>query len=98
MTLKGKSKRKAVALKYIEGTEAPMILAKGEGRTASLILEEAEKNGIPVTEDKVLVDMLGLSEAGSYVPENTWQALAVIFSYILNQKTSENPGDSGNEY
>ena len=28
-------KKKAVALKYIEGTEAPMILAKGEGRTAS---------------------------------------------------------------
>ena len=36
-------KKKAVALKYIEGTEAPMILAKGEGRTASLMLEEAEK-------------------------------------------------------
>ena len=48
------------------------------------MLEEAEKNGIPVTEDKVLVDMLGLSSAGDLVPENTWKALAVIFSFILS--------------
>ena len=85
------SKRKAVALKYIEGTQAPVILAKGEGRKAEIMLEEAEKNAIPVTEDKVLVDMLGLSSAGDLVPENTWQALAVIFSFILSdQKRGEN--------
>ena len=84
------SKRKAVALKYIEGTQAPVILAKGEGRKAEIILEEAEKNAILVTEDKVLVDMLGLSSAGDLVPENTWQALAVIFSFILSdQKKGE---------
>ena len=84
------SKRKAVALKYIEGTQAPVILVKGEGRKAEIILEEAEKNAIPVTEDKVLVDMLGLSSAGDLVPENTWQALAVIFSFILSdQKKGE---------
>jgi len=80
------SKRKAVALKYIEGTQAPVILAKGEGRKAEIMLEEAEKNAIPVTEDKVLVDMLGLSSAGDLVPENTWQALAVIFSFILSDQ------------
>ena len=50
------------------------------------MLEEAEKKGVPVTEDKVLVDMLGLSSAGDIVPENTWQALAVIFSFILTEQ------------
>ena len=83
------AKKKAVALKYIEGTEAPLILAKGEGRTANLMLEEAEKKGIPVAEDKVLVDMLGLASAGDIVPENTWQALAVIFSFILSDQKKE---------
>ena len=82
------SKRQAVALKYMEGTEAPVILAKGQGRKADLILSEAEKNAIPIREDKVLVDMLGLADAGEMVPENTWQALAVIFSYILNDEKS----------
>ena len=42
---------------------------------------------MPVAEDKVLVDLLGLSDVGSVVPENTWQALAAIFSYILSDKT-----------
>ena len=78
--------KKAVALKYPEGVEAPVIMAKGEGRTAGIMLEEAEKQGIPVTEDKVLVDMLGLSDAGDIVPENAWKALAVIFSYILEER------------
>ena len=87
------SKRKAVALKYIEGSEAPLILAKGQGRTADLMLEEAEKKGIPVAQDKVLVDMLGLSSAGDIVPENTWQALAVIFSFILSEKDKESKNE-----
>lgn len=82
-------KRKAVALKYIEGTEAPLILAKGEGHKAEFMLSEAEKNGIPVTEDKLLVDMLGIASAGEIVPEKTWQALAVIFSYILDDKKGQ---------
>jgi len=81
-----KKRRKAVALKYPEGVEAPIVLAKGQGRTAELMISEAEANGIPVTEDKVLVDMLGLSSAGDIVPENTWRALAVIFSYILEER------------
>ena len=81
-----KSKLKAIALKYPEGVEAPVIMAKGQGRTAQIMLEEAEKHSIPVEEDKVLVDMLGLSSVGDLVPENTWKALAVIFSYILEEK------------
>ena len=83
--------KKAVALKYIEGTEAPVILAKGQGAKADLMLEEAVKKGISVTQNKVLVDMLGLSAEGSIVPENTWKALAVIFSFILSEK--EKKGD-----
>ena len=83
------AKKKAVALKYIEGTQAPLILAKGQGHRAELILQEAEKQGVPVAEDKVLVDMLGLASAGDIVPENAWQALAVIFSFILYEKGAE---------
>lgn len=81
--------KKAIALKYPAGLEAPIILAKGEGRTAEIMLDEAEKQGIPVTEDKILVDMLGLSDVGEIIPENTWQALAVIFSYILEERNEQ---------
>ena len=81
--------KKAIALKYPAGLEAPIILAKGEGRTAEIMLDEAEKQGIPVTEDKILVDMLGLSDVGEMIPENTWQALAVIFSYIFEERNEQ---------
>ena len=79
-------KMKAIALKYPEGVEAPIILAKAQGRTAELMLNEAKKNNIPVAHDAVLIDLLGLSEAGDVVPENAWQALAAIFSYILEDR------------
>lgn len=85
-------KKRAVALKYPEGVEAPLIMARGEGRTAELMIAEAEKNGIHIARDAVLVDLLGMSEVGSVVPENAWKALAVIFSYILadGEKRSDN--------
>jgi flagellar biosynthesis protein len=79
-------KKRAVALKYPEGVDAPLIMAKGQGRTAELMIEEAVKNNIHIAEDAVLVDMLGMSETGSMVPETAWKALAVIFSYIIGEK------------
>lgn len=78
-------KKKAVALKYPEGVEAPIIVAKGEGKTAEKILLLAEKNNILIEEDTTLVDMLGVGEVGSIVPEEAFQALALIFSYILKE-------------
>ena len=81
----GKNKR-AVAIKYDDGIEVPIIMAKGNGKTAEKILEEAEINNIPVTEDGPLVEMLGLQEQGSQVPEEAWSALAKIFAFILERK------------
>lgn len=78
-------KKKAVALKYPEGVEAPIIVAKGEGKTAEKILLLAEKNNILIEEDVTLVDMLGIGEVGSVVPQEAWKSLALIFSYILNE-------------
>ncbi|MBO4679870.1 MAG: ATP-binding cassette domain-containing protein [Lachnospiraceae bacterium] len=74
--------RKAVELSVSEN----VVMAKGEGRTAELMISEAQKNDIHITEDTVLVDMLGMSEVGSMVPESAWKALAVIFSYILSDE------------
>lgn len=81
-----KNIRKAVALKYPEGVEAPVIVAKGFGKTAEKILSEAEKNNIFIQENEELVDLLGLQNIGSIVPEEAWDALALIFSYILENE------------
>lgn len=76
--------KKAVALKYPEGIDAPIIVAKGEGKIAEKIIEIANDNEILIEENEVLVDMLGFSNVGEMVPEETWTAIAKIFSYILH--------------
>ena len=75
--------KKALALKYSAGIEAPIIVAKGEGKTAEKIVLEAEKNEIHIEENAVLVDMLGLQKVGEVVSEDTWPLLAEIFAFIM---------------
>lgn len=78
--------KKAVALKYPENSPAPFITAKGKGELAEKILSEAKKNDIEIREDLELVEMLSAQDIGNYVQEETWEALAVIFSFILEKK------------
>lgn len=82
--------RKAVALKYPDGVDAPIIVAKGSGKSAERIISEAEKNGVMIKEDTMLVDMLGLQNVGDLVPEETWGILARIFSVILDERRGGN--------
>ena len=78
--------KKAVVLKYPDGAEAPFVTAKGTGRLAELILEEADKNNIRIEENKTLVEFLSDVDVGSLVPEETWEILAQIFSLILKEE------------
>lgn len=78
--------KKAVALKYTPGIDAPIIMAKGYGKTADVMLETARENNIYITENTELVELLGLSETGSMVPPQTWQILAEIFAVVLEEK------------
>ncbi len=81
--------KKAVALKYPKGVEAPIIVAKGSGKSAEKIISVAKEHDILIKEDEVLVDMLGLQNLGDIVPEETWAALAGIFSFILSNSKKE---------
>lgn len=76
--------QKAVALKYEEGFEAPVIVAKVKGKNVQKMAEEAQKQNVIIIENEMIIDMLGLSEQGSMVPFETWEILAQIFSIILN--------------
>ncbi|MCQ2591847.1 MAG: EscU/YscU/HrcU family type III secretion system export apparatus switch protein [Treponema sp.] len=78
--------KKAVALKYPEGAVAPIIVAKGNGILAEKIVEEAEKNQIVIEENPMVVNLLKNNNAGDIIPEEAWQAVAVIFSYIMERK------------
>ncbi len=86
--------KKAIALKYPDGVEAPLIVAKGTGQSAEKIITGAKENNVLIKEDAVLVDMLGLHNVGEIVPEETWTALAAIFSFILSENKKSAEGES----
>ena len=87
--LNQKPQKKAVALKYPKGAIAPIITAKGKGLVAEQIVAEAENNKIYITENTEVVNMLDNFEAGSLIPEETWQAVAIIFSFILGEESGK---------
>ena len=76
---------KAVALKYPKNAAAPFICASGKGEVAKNILDIAQKNNIPIVENSDLTDVLTLQEIGTIIPEETWELIANIFSYIIEQ-------------
>lgn len=82
--------KKAVVLKYPEGCLAPIITAKGTGIVAQKIIEEAEKQNVFITENMELVNLLDSCNTGTLIPEETWEAVAIIFSFILGEKGEEN--------
>lgn len=77
--------KKAVALKYPQGAPAPFITAKGTGTVAELIVSEAEKCNVKVEENRTMVDLLSVQDVGEAIPEEAYEAMAVIFSCILEK-------------
>ncbi|MCQ2596318.1 MAG: EscU/YscU/HrcU family type III secretion system export apparatus switch protein [Treponema sp.] len=80
--------KKAVALKYPEGAEAPFITASAKGLLAEELLKCAKMNDIMIVEDGGLTDFLSVQEIGTIVPEEAWEAIALIFSFITLQDKS----------
>ena len=76
------SKFSAVALKYPQNVEAPLIVAKEKGLLAERMVQIAEENGVPVVEDSLTENVLSVAEIGDCIPESTWQAVAGIFAMI----------------
>ncbi|MGM0880908.1 MAG: EscU/YscU/HrcU family type III secretion system export apparatus switch protein [Bacillota bacterium] len=75
--------KKAVALKYEPGERlAPVMVAKGKGHMADLILEKAQENGIPVQEDSSLVEVLSKLDIDQEIPPELYTLVAEILSFV----------------
>ncbi|WP_340024130.1 EscU/YscU/HrcU family type III secretion system export apparatus switch protein [Paenibacillus sp. FSL K6-1096] len=75
--------KKAVALKYVPGqTEAPVVVAKGHGAVADIILQKAKENGVAVQEDAALVEVLSKLDLDQQIPPQLYQLVAEILSYV----------------
>jgi flagellar biosynthesis protein len=75
--------KKVAALKYNHGEDrAPKVVAKGRGALAEKILDTARQHGIPIREDKTLVDILSSLDLYQEIPPQLYRAAAEILAFI----------------
>lgn len=78
---------KAAALKYTHGKDsAPKLVAKGKGKVAEKIIEIAKAHGIPVQENKELVEFLSMLDLYQEIPPELYKAVAEILAFVYSLK------------
>ncbi|MGE7760680.1 EscU/YscU/HrcU family type III secretion system export apparatus switch protein [Peribacillus sp. NPDC097895] len=81
--MKNDKPKEVIALKYDQKiSNAPVILAKGKGKTAENILDKAMKLDIPVQKDESLAALLGQLDINQTIPEELYGAVAEVFAFI----------------
>jgi flagellar biosynthesis protein len=81
--------KSAVALRYDSASGAsPRVTAKGKGLVAEQILATARAHGVPIREDKDLVELLSACELLDEIPVELYAAVAYVLAYLhaLNQE------------
>jgi flagellar biosynthesis protein len=79
-----KEKReKAAALKYERSINAsPQVVAKGSGLVAEKIIALALENGVPVHEDRNLIEILSTIDLYEEIPSELYKAVAEILAFV----------------
>ncbi|RKQ19777.1 EscU/YscU/HrcU family type III secretion system export apparatus switch protein [Ureibacillus endophyticus] len=76
-------RKEAIALSYNqEKSSSPRVVAKGKGKIADNILEQATLHNVPIYEDRNLVELLGNLDLNESIPEELYQAVAEVFAFI----------------
>ena len=79
----------AVAIRYVPGVSAPVVVAKGRGAVALRIREEAERHGVPIMKDIPLARALHAScELGQEIPVDFYEAVARILAVVMALKAA----------
>ena len=86
------AEKKAVALKYDPGKQtAPKVVAKGRAHVAENILAAAQRNSIPVYQNKSLVNMLMALELDREIPPELYHVVAEVLAYVYRIDKKHNP-------
>ncbi len=81
-------RQQAVALRYDPAENAaPKVVAKGRGRLAEQILEQARQHAVPIRQDPNLVRVLSRLNLDQEIPPELYQAVAVILAFLHRVNT-----------
>jgi len=76
--------KRAVALRYGDADEAPVVVSSGEGDLALRIERSARDYGVPVVLDVPLADALGELRTGEPIPEALFEAVAAVLRELAD--------------
>ena len=76
--------KKAVALKYDELYDTPIVTAAGMGHVADRIIQKAKENEVPIVENKEMANLLNNVGVGESIPEELYGAVAEIIAFIMS--------------
>jgi flagellar biosynthesis protein len=72
----------AVALKY-DAPDAPRVVAVGRGELGQRIIDTAREHGVPLEANAPLAEALSTIEVETAIPEQLYEAIAVIIAFIM---------------
>ncbi len=76
-------RKKAAALRYTEGVDAaPRVVARGRGWLAEKMIALAREHGVPVHEDRALVEILSTLDTHEEIPPELYRAVAEVLAFI----------------
>jgi flagellar biosynthesis protein len=74
---------RVAALRYDHPADrAPKLVARGEGHVAEKILALAKEHGIPIHEDRELVEVLSRLDLEEDIPGEVYQVVAEILAFL----------------
>jgi flagellar biosynthesis protein len=75
-------------LNYRAGNDsAPTLVAKGRGLVADKIVALAKEHGIPIREDRNMVEILSTLSLYEEIPPDLYKAVAEILAFIYKMST-----------
>ena len=75
-------RKKATAIRYNPGEQAPNVVATGKGIVAENILDKANDANVPVYKDEKLAEELSRLDLGEQIPEDLYQIVAEILIFV----------------
>lgn len=77
-------RKKAAALQYENGYQAPLVTAAGMGVVADNIIKKAEESKVPVVYNEELADLLCNVDIGDSIPAELYEAVAKVIAYVMD--------------
>lgn len=74
--------KKAAALSYKEGEQAPIVTAIGKGEVADRIIKTAQENDVPIFENADLVSTLIHLDLGQQIPQELYSVVAEVLIFV----------------